>query len=157
FIKIQGARLTNTGTIGLTFEPVEHKGVQPEIPLGSDYEGGGYTLRPVAIKRYYVDRTDKEHPLLALSVNNGEPITVARNVTAFQLRYLEVQEGESSGQWVKQQSISSKVKTQAVEVTMTAKADFAGENDKEPTVTLASVIRPRQVPGGAFGSSSGST
>src|SRR5262249_32098014 len=138
FIKIKAAKLTDTGTIGLSFEPVEHKGVQPEIPLGSDYEGGSFTLRPVAIKRYYVDKTDKEHPSLALSVNDGAPITIARNVTAFQLRYLEVQEGEANGKWVKQQSISSKSHTLAIEVTMTAKAEIARDNDKDPQVTLAS-------------------
>jgi prepilin-type N-terminal cleavage/methylation domain-containing protein len=158
FIKMQSAEVTNTGTLAIKFVPVEHKGIQPEIPLGSDYEGGGYTMRPVAIKRYYIDRkTDSEHPTLALSVNSGEAITIARNVTAFQLRYLEVREGETEAQWVKQQSISSKYRTQAIEVTMTAKSEIADKNSKEPQMTLATVIRPRQVPSGAFGSSNGST
>ncbi|GEM_PF-1139773 len=158
FIKITNVKVTNSGQLGLSFEPVEHKGITPEIPLGSDYEGGGYTLRPVAIKRYFIDRTtDKEHPTLALSVNGGEAITIARNVTAFQLRYLEVRDGETEAQWVKQQSISNKYRTQAIEVTMTAKSEIADKNDKEPQMTLATVIRPRQVPGGVFGSSGGST
>jgi prepilin-type N-terminal cleavage/methylation domain-containing protein len=157
FLKVKSANVTNDGTIALTFEPVEHKGIQPELPFGGVYENGAFSLRPVNIKRYFVDKSDKEHPLLALSLNDGEPIVIARNVVAFQLRYLQTKEGESDGEWVKQQNISTRYRTDAVEVTMTAKTESTSGKDAEQLVTLASVIRPRQTPTGAFGSSGGGT
>jgi len=113
-------------------------------------------MRPVTIKRYFVDRkTDKEHPLFALSINDGPAISIARNVVAFQLRYLEVKDGELDGSWVKQQNISREYKTSALEVTMTARTELKNDPKAERLVTLASVIRPRLVPGGGFGSSPG--
>jgi prepilin-type N-terminal cleavage/methylation domain-containing protein len=156
FIKARSARLTGEGTIGLSFDTVDHPGVQPEVPFGETYVGGAFTIRPCTIKRYFVDRnTDKDHPSFALSVNDGAATPIARNVVAFQLRYLEVREGEVEGQWVKQQNISGQYKTQAVEVTMTARTEIEGDKDAARLVTLASVIRPRLVPGGNFGSSLG--
>jgi prepilin-type N-terminal cleavage/methylation domain-containing protein len=156
FIKIKGAKLTTEGAIGITFEPVEPKGVQPEVPFGSTYEGGSFTMRPSTIKRYFVDRkTDRDHPTFALAVNDGTPITIARNVVAFQLRYLEVKDGEVDGQWVKQQSIARQYKTIALEVTMTARTEIKSDKQAERLVTLASVIRPRLISGGSFGSAPG--
>jgi prepilin-type N-terminal cleavage/methylation domain-containing protein len=156
FIRAKSARLTSEGTIGLSFDTVNHPGVQPEVPFGEVYEGGSFTLRPCTIKRYFVDRkTDTDHPAFALSVNDGPAITIARNVVAFQLRYLETKEGEVEGQWVKQQNISRQFKTQAVEVTMTARTEIEGDKKAERLVTLASVIRPRLVSGGGSGSSPG--
>jgi prepilin-type N-terminal cleavage/methylation domain-containing protein len=156
FIKAKGVKLTKQGLIGLSFEPAEHKGVQPEVAYGSDYEDGNYTLRPVTLKRYFIDKTDKEHPALAMSINGGPALQISRNVVAFQLRYLEVAEGELDGQWVNQQSISSQFKTIAVEVTATARTEIDNDKDAGRLVTLASVIRPREVPTGDFGSSPGS-
>ncbi|HVG17907.1 MAG TPA: prepilin-type N-terminal cleavage/methylation domain-containing protein [Blastocatellia bacterium] len=156
FIKARSAKLTSAGTIGLSFDTVDHPGVQPEIPFGETYVGGAFTIRPCTIKRYFVDRkTDKDHPAFALSINDGAAIPIARNVVAFQLRYLEVRDGEVEGQWVKQQTISGRYKTEAVEVTMTARTEIEGDKKAERLVTLASVIRPRLVPGGDFGSSPG--
>ena len=157
FIKAKNARLTSAGTIGLSFDTVDHPGVQPEVPFGKTYVGGAFTIRPCTIKRYFVDRkTDKEHHAFVLSINDGPAIPIARNVVAFQLRYLEVRDGEVEGQWVKQQNISGQYKTQAVEVTMTARTEIEGDKKAERLVTLASVIRPRIVPGGSgFGSSPG--
>ena len=156
FIKVKAAKLTAEGAVGISFEPVEHRGVEPEVAFGAVYEGGSFTMRPCTIKRYFVDRkTDQEHPTLALSVNGGAAISIARNVVAFQVRYLEVQDGEVEGQWVKQQSISRKYKTSALEVTMTARTEIKDDKQAERLVTLASVIRPRFIAGGAFGSSAG--
>jgi prepilin-type N-terminal cleavage/methylation domain-containing protein len=156
FIKLKGAKLTTEGAIGITFEPTEAKGVQPEVPFGSTYEGGSFTMRPSTIKRYYVDRkTDRDHPIFALAVNDGTPITIARNVVAFQLRYLEVKDGEVDGLWVKQQNISRQYKTIALEVTMTARTEIKSDQQAERLVTLASVIRPRLISGGSFGSAPG--
>jgi prepilin-type N-terminal cleavage/methylation domain-containing protein len=156
FIKAKNARLTSAGTIGLSFDTVNHQGVQTEIPFGETYVGGAFTIRPCTIKRYFVDRkTDKEHPAFVLSINDGPAIPIARNVVAFQLRYLEVRDGEVEGQWVKQQNISGQYKTQAVEVTMTARTEIEGDKKAERLVTLASVIRPRMVPSGGFGTSPG--
>jgi hypothetical protein len=156
FIKAKGARLTSEGTIGLSFDTIDHPGIQPEVPFGEVYEGGAFTIRPCTIKRYFVDRkTDKEHPALALSINDGPAITIARNVVAFQLRYLETKDGEVEGQWVKQQNISRQFKTQAIEVTLTARTEIEGDKKAERLVTLASVIRPRLIFGGGFGSSPG--
>ena len=156
FIKIKSAKLTPEFAIGISFEPVDHRGVQPEVPFGATYEGGSFTMRPVSIKRYFVDRkTDNEHPVFGLSINDGPPIAIARNVVAFQLRYLEVKDGEVEGQWVRQQNISRLYKTTAVEVTMTARTEIKSDQQAERLVTLASVIRPRSVYGGAFGSSPG--
>jgi prepilin-type N-terminal cleavage/methylation domain-containing protein len=156
FIKVTAAKLTPEGAIGLSFDTVEHRGVQPEVAFGSVYENGAFTMRPVTIKRYFVDRkTDKEHPLFALSINDGPAISIARNVVAFQLRYLEVKDGELDGSWVKQQNISRQYKTSALEVTMTARTELKNDAKAERLVTLASVIRPRLVPGGGFGSAPG--
>ena len=155
FIKVKTARLTAEGAVGISFEPVEHRGVQPEVAFGAIYEGGSFTMRPCTIKRYFVDRkTDQEHPTLALSVNDAPAIPIARNVVAFQVRYLEVQDGEVEGQWVKQQNISRQYKTSALEVTMTARTEIKDDKQAERLVTLASVIRPRFISGG-FGSSGG--
>jgi hypothetical protein len=124
--------------------------VQPEIDYGENYTNGVFTMRPVTIKRYFVDRTDREHPTFALSVNEGPPIAIARNVVAFQLRYLEVEDGEVEGRWVKEQTIAREFKTQAIEVTFTARTEIEGDKQAERLVTLASVIRPRQTPGGDY-------
>jgi hypothetical protein len=156
FIKASAATLTRDGTIQLNFEPVTHDGVESEIPFGSTYEGGAFTMRPVTIKRYFIDKEDKAHPRLSLSVNDSEPMPIARNVVAFQLRYLEVRDGDVEGQWVKEQSISGEHKTLAVEVTMTARTEIEGDEQAERLVTLASVIRPRQLPGDGLNSSGGS-
>jgi prepilin-type N-terminal cleavage/methylation domain-containing protein len=156
FLKVKSAKLTAEGAIGISFEPTEHRGVEPEVAFGSVYEGGSFTLRPCAIKRYFVDRkTDQEHPVFALSVNDAQAVPIARNVVAFQVRYLEVKDGEADGQWVKQQNISRQYKTTALEVTMTARTEIKGDPQAERLVTLASVIRPRFISGGAFGSSPG--
>lgn len=156
FLKVKTASVTPGGAIGISFDPVEHRGVEPEVPFGGTYEGGSFTLRPTSIKRYFVDRkTDREHPTFSLAVNDGEAIPIARNVVAFQLRYLEVRDGEVEGQWVKQQNISRLYKVTAVEVTMTARTEIKSDKQAERLVTLASVIRPRLVPGGDFGSSPG--
>lgn len=154
FIKVKAAKVTPVGAIAISFEPVEHRGVEPEVPFGGTYEGGSFTMRPSTIKRYYVDRkTDREHPTFSLSVNDGPSIPIARNVVAFQLRYLELKDGDVEGQWVKQQSISRFYKTTAIEVTMTARTEIKSDQQAERLVTLASVVRPRIVPGGDFGSS----
>ena len=156
FIRVKSAKLTDEGAVGISFEPVEHRGVEPEVAFGGVYEGGSFTMRPCEIKRYFVDRkTDQEHPVFALSVNDAPAIPIARNVVAFQVRYLEVKDGEVEGQWVKQQSISRQYKTAALEVTMTARTEIDGDQQAERLVTLASVIRPRFISGGAFGSSPG--
>ncbi|MCI0486868.1 MAG: hypothetical protein L0229_09735 [Blastocatellia bacterium] len=155
FMKVKRAHLTQTGFIGVTFEAVQHRGVESEVDFGSTYANGAYSLRPVTIKRYFIDRqTDKAHPALALSVNDSAPITISRNVVAFQLRYLEVADGQVEGQWVKEQNISSRHRTLAVEVTMTARTEIKGDPQAERLVTLASVVRPRY-PGDGFGSSGG--
>ena len=157
FIKARSAKLTEDGKLGITFEVVEHRGVDSTIPFGSTYENGTFTLRPVTIKRYFVDRsTDPGHPALALSVNDGAPITIARNIVAFQLRYLEVKDGDVDGQWVTSQSLARENSTAAVEVTLTGRTEIATDHNAERLVTMASVIRPRRLPGGdAFGSSTG--
>ena len=156
FIKVKSAKLTADRTIGISFEPVEHRGVEPEVAFGDTYEGGSFTMRPCTIKRYFVDRkTDQEHPTFALSVNDAPAITIARNVVAFQVRYLEVKDGEAEGQWVKQQNISRQYKTTALEVTMTARTEIKSDQQAERLITLASVVRPRFISGGAFGSSPG--
>ncbi|MEN3331432.1 MAG: type pilus assembly protein PilW [Blastocatellia bacterium] len=155
FIKARGAKATQDGLLGLSFDVVDHPGITPEVSFGADYENGGFTLRPVTIKRYFVDRQNKEHPTFALSVNDGKPITIARNVVGFQVRYLEVRDGDTDGNWVKQQNISRQFKTQAIEVTMTARTEIKNDDKAERLVTLASVVRPRLTPGGNFGSSAG--
>jgi len=147
--------LTQDSALGISFDTVQHSTIQPVVPFGETYDNGNFTLRPCTIKRYYIDRTDKEHPSLALSVNDGTPIRVARNVVAFQLRYLEVRDGEVDGTWVKQQNILPQYKTQALEVTMTARTEISGDDKAERLVTLASVIRPRFLPVGVYGSSDG--
>ena len=114
FIKIKSARLTAEGAIGISFEPVEHRGVESEVRFGNTYDNGSFTMRPASIRRYFVDRkTDQEHPTFVLSVNDSPAIPIARNVVAFQLRYLEVKDGEAQGQWVKQQNILREYKTTA--------------------------------------------
>ncbi len=154
-LKVKSASLTQNGTLGVSFEPLEYNGIKPEVAFGSTYEDGAFSMRPVTIKRYYIDKTeDPEHPALALSVNGASPMTISKNITAFQLRYLEVKEGETNGQWVKEQNISNRYRTDAVEVTMTTKMDDPARK-ADQIVTLASVIRPRTMPTGAFGSSSG--
>jgi prepilin-type N-terminal cleavage/methylation domain-containing protein len=156
FIKIRDAKLNPNGSIGLTFDATQPRGVEPEVSFGSQYENGAFTMRPVSIKRYFVDRkSDKEHPTFALSVNEGEPIPIARNLVAFQLRYLEVADGDLEGRWVKRQNISRDYRTVAVEVTMTARTEIAGDATAQRLVTLASVVRPRSVPEGALGSAGG--
>lgn len=156
FIKAISANLTGEGAIGLSFQQVDHRGVEPEVSFGETYQGGSFTIRPCTIKRYFVDRkTEHEHPTFALSVNDAPAIPIARNVVAFQLRYLELKDGEVEGHWVKQQSISRQYKTAAIEVTMTARTEIKSDQQAERLVTLASVIRPRVVSGGAFGSSPG--
>lgn len=156
FIKVKSSKLTAEGAVGISFEPVEHRGVEPEVAFGGVYEGGSFTMRPCAIKRYFVDRkSDKEHPVFALSVNGAPAIPIARNVVAFQIRYLEVKDGEVEGQWVKQQNISRQYKTAALEVTMTARTEIKSDQQAERLVTLASIVRPRFISGGAFGSSPG--
>lgn len=156
FIKVNSAKLTEDGAIGMSFEPVEHRGVEPEVAFGGVYENGSFTMRPCSIKRYFVDRkSDQEHPVFALSVNDSPAIPIARNVVAFQVRYLEVKDGEVDGQWVKQQNISREYRTTALEVTMTARTEIKDDDQAQRLVTLASVIRPRFISGGAFGSSPG--
>jgi len=158
FIKATNVKVNADGVIGMSFNTVEHPGIQPEVPFGGVYENGNYTIRPVTIKRYFVDRvTDKSHPGFALSVNDGPPIKIARNVVAFQLRFLETKDGEVEGSWVKQQSFSRQFTTQAIEVTLTARTEIDGDKKAERLVTLASVVRPRLTPGGNYGSSPGSS
>jgi prepilin-type N-terminal cleavage/methylation domain-containing protein len=43
FIKVRTATVTNEGMLGLTFEAVEHRGVDSIIPFGSTYENGTFT------------------------------------------------------------------------------------------------------------------
>jgi prepilin-type N-terminal cleavage/methylation domain-containing protein len=143
-VKVKGARLTETGSIGISFEPVSYNGVRSEVPFGSTYENGSFTIRPIAIKRYFVDKSsDKNHPTFALSTGDGAPIPIARNIVAFGLRYLEVREGEGQGYWVKEQTIAPGYRTEAIEVTLTARTEIKGDKQAERLVTLASVIRPR--------------
>lgn len=147
FIRVHGAKLTHEGFIGLSFSPVIQPGVQTDVPFGSVYENGTFTMRPVLIKRYFVDESgDADHPVFAMSVNDGEPMPIARNIVAFQLRYLEVRDGEVEGRWAKEQNISSEYRTLAVEVTMTARTEISGDPGAERLVTLASVVRPRTLP-----------
>src|SRR5215470_17232244 len=154
FIKAKSAKLTSDGLIGVSFETTDHKGVVPEVEFGQPYEGATYTVRPVMIKRYFVDRsTDKEHPTFSLQIDEGQPISISRNVVAFQLRYLEVFNDEVEGHWVKQQTFSHDYKTIALEVTMTARTEVKDDPKAERLVTLASVVRPRNTPSGGFGSS----
>jgi hypothetical protein len=153
FIRVKGAKLTTDGLIGLNFESVTHKGVEPEVPFGEPYENGNFAVRPVTVKRYFVNKEDRENPIFSLQINDRKPIAISRNVVAFQLRYLQVRDGETEGQWALQQSISPEYKTIALEVTMTARTEIRNEAQTERLVTLASVIRPRFVPGGGYGSS----
>lgn len=156
FIRATNVKLTSGGAIGMSFDLANHPGIQPEVPFGGVYENGNFTMRPCTIKRYFVDRTtDKDHPSLALSINDGTPINIARNVVAFQLRYLETKDGEAEGTYVKEQNISRQYKTDAIEVTMTARTEIGGDKQAERLVTLASVVRPRLTPGGNYGSSPG--
>jgi prepilin-type N-terminal cleavage/methylation domain-containing protein len=156
FVQVAGAGLTERGTIALNFNPIEHRGVTSEVAFGSDYEDGTFSLRPVTIRRYFIDRkTDPEHPTFSLAVNDGDSIVISRNVVAFQLRYLEQARGELDGVWVKEQNISPDYKTLAVEVTLTARTEIEGDREAERLITLASVVRPRYVPDGDFGSSGG--
>jgi prepilin-type N-terminal cleavage/methylation domain-containing protein len=155
-VKVTGAKVTENGTLDISLHPVDHPGITPEIPFGTNYEDGSFSLRPVAVKRYFVDRnTDPDHPTFALQINDGPEISISRNVVAFQLRYLEQKDGDLDGLWVKEQNISSEYRTLAVEVTMTARTEISGDPQAERLITLASVIRPRYQPDGDFGSSSG--
>jgi prepilin-type N-terminal cleavage/methylation domain-containing protein len=154
-VKVKGAQLTQTGTIGLSIEQVQHRGVQSEVPFGSTYQDGAFAMRPIEVKRYFVDRgTDKKHPTFAISNNDGPPIPLGRNIVAFQVRYLQLKEGDVEGQWVNEQNLSHVYKTEAVEVTLTARTEIAGKSDSQRLVTLASVIKPRFQPGSGdqFGS-----
>jgi len=152
-VKIADAKVTQTGTIGLNIQQVQPRGVESEVAFGSTYSGG-FTIRPVAVKRYFVDRTDPDHNVFSYAINDSAPIPIGRNIVAFQLRYLQVAEGQVEGSWVKEQAVSHRFKTVAVEVTMTARTEIKGNKDSERLVTLASVIRPRFQPGSAnaFGS-----
>jgi hypothetical protein len=154
-VKVKGAELTKAGTIGLSIEPVQHRGVQSEVPFGSNYQNGGFSMRPVEVKRYFVDRgTDKNHPTFSISSNDGPPIPLGRNIVAFQVRFLQIKQGDVEGQWVKEQNVSHLYTTEAVEVTLTARTEIAGKGDSQRLVTLASVIKPRFQPGSGdqFGS-----
>jgi prepilin-type N-terminal cleavage/methylation domain-containing protein len=154
-IKIKSASMTTNGTLGVNIESLAYDGIKPEVQFGLTYEDGAFSMRPVTIKRYFIDKTqDPQHPSLALSVNSSAPMTIAKNITAFQLRYLEVKEGETDGTWVKEQNISSRYRTDAVEVTMTTQMEDPVRKAQQ-MVTLASVIRPRTLPTGTFGSSGG--
>jgi hypothetical protein len=112
-------------------------------------------MRPVTIKRYYIDRAEGGHPTFSLSVNDGPSIAIARNVVAFQLRYLELKDGEVEGEWVTEQNISREYKTLAIEITATARTEVKDDPQAERLITLASVVRPRIIPGGGYGSSPG--
>ncbi|HEV8486762.1 MAG TPA: hypothetical protein VGV87_24675, partial [Blastocatellia bacterium] len=60
------------------------------------------------------------------------------------------------GKWVTSQSLARENSTVAVEVTLTGRTEIAGDKNAERLVTMASVIRPRRIPGGdAFGSATG--
>jgi hypothetical protein len=153
-VKVAGAKVNDDGTIGLSITPAEHRGVESEVAFGSTYEGG-FTMRPIDVKRYFVDASrDPGHPEFALSVNDGPALSIARNVTGFQLRYLEVRDGETDGVWSQRQTIDQNFKTVAVEVTITARTEPAGGNESDRLITLASVVRPRLIPdfGSPFGS-----
>ena len=153
-VQVAGARLVDGGAIGVTLEPMTHRGVESEIPFGSKYEAG-FTMRPIEVKRYFVDSSkDSEHPEFGLSINDGPALEIARNVVGFQLRYLEVRDGDSDGNWVQRQTIDENFKTVAVEVTLTARTDKRDDSQTDRLVTLASVIRPRTIPdfGSPFGS-----
>jgi hypothetical protein len=154
-LKVTGAQLTKGGAIGLSVEAVQHNGVQSEVPFGSVYKDGAFSMRPVEVKRYFVDRgTDKNHPTFSISQNDGPPIPLGRNIVAFQVRYLQVKEGDVEGQWVSQQNLSHLYTTEAVEVTLTARTEIGGKGESQRLVTLASVIKPRFQPGSGdqFGS-----
>jgi type II secretory pathway pseudopilin PulG len=142
-VKVQSASITQTGHIGLVVMPVDAQGVQSEVPFGSIYTNGSFSLRPIDVKRYYVDRTDADHPVLAVSLNQGRPMVIGRNITAFQLRYLQVAQGQTQGYWVPQQNVSHLYSTQAVEVTLSARTEIKSDPQASRLVTLASVIRPR--------------
>jgi prepilin-type N-terminal cleavage/methylation domain-containing protein len=155
-VKVKSAAVSTTGTIGLSFEPVPNAGLQSEVPFGTTYNNGSFIARPVLVKKYFVDRTtDAAHPVFSLATNDLPPIPIARNIVAFQLRYLELRDGDVQGNWVKDQTISHLYKTLAVEVTLTARTEIAGDRGAERLVTLASVIRPRFQPSAA-GNGSGS-
>src|SRR5262249_22981094 len=143
-----------TGTVGLNIQPVQPRGVESEVPFGSTYSGG-FSIRPGFVERYFLGKSDPGHHRFAYFINHNAPIPISRHLVAFQLRYLQVPEGQVEGSWVKEQSISHRFKTVAVEVTMTARTEIKGNKDSaERLVTLASVIRPRFQPGSAsaFGS-----
>src|SRR5215469_3619920 len=154
-VKVKSAAIARSGAIGLAIEETQHHGVQSEIPFGSNYSGGAFSMRPIEIKRYFVDRgTDKDHPTFAISNNDGPPIPLGRNIVAFQVRYLQVKQGDVEGQWYSEQNISHLYTTAAVEVTLTARTEISGKGDSQRLVTLASVIKPRFQPGSGdqFGS-----
>src|SRR5215471_1987245 len=154
-VKVKSAAIARSGAIGLAIEETQHHGVQSEIPFGSKYSGGAFSMRPIEIKRYFVDRgTDKDHPTLSISNNDGPPIPLGRNIVAFQVRYLQVKQGDVEGQWYSEQNISHLYTTAAVEVTLTARTEISGKGDSQRLVTLASVIKPRFQPGSGdqFGS-----
>jgi prepilin-type N-terminal cleavage/methylation domain-containing protein len=154
-VKVKSAAIARSGAIGLAIEETQHPGVQSEVPFGSSYSGGAFSMRPIEIKRYFVDRgTDKDHPTFSISNNDGPPIPLGRNIVAFQVRYLQVKQGDVEGQWYSEQNISHLYTTAAVEVTLTARTEISGKGDSQRLVTLASVIKPRFQPGSGdqFGS-----
>ena len=154
-VKVKSAAIARSGAIGLSIEETQHPGVQSEVAFGSNYSGGAFSMRPIEIKRYFVDRaTDKDHPTFAISNNDGPPIPLGRNIVAFQVRYLQVKQGDVEGQWVNEQNISHLYTTAAVEVTLTARTEISTKSESQRLVTLASVIKPRFQPGSGdqFGS-----
>src|SRR5499427_5683342 len=154
-VKVKSAAIARSGAIGLAIEETQHHGVQSEIPFGSNYSGGAFSMRPIEIKRYFVDRgKDKDHPVFSISNNDGPPVPLGRNIVAFQVRYLQLKEGDVEGQWVNEQNISHLYRTEAVEVTLTARTEISTKSESQRLVTLASVIKPRFQPGSGdqFGS-----
>jgi len=149
-VKVQSASLTQLGTIGLVISAFQPFGVQSEVPFGSVYYNGVFSMRPIDVKHYYVDHADPDHPVLGYSLNDGPVMAIGRNVVGFQLRYLQVMQGQTIGQWVVQQNVSHLYTTEAVEVTLTARTEIKKDADPNASrlVTLATVIRPRFLAGG---------
>ena len=156
-IQAKAAELTKQGAVGLSFTPVQPKGVQSEIAFGSTYTNGSFAMRPIEVKRYFVNKENRPHPVFSESINGGAPISIARNVVAFQLRYLQMMDGDTQSYWVPQQNIAHNFKTLAVEVTLTARTEIINDKTSQRLVTLASVIRPRFQSGGGDTLGSGSS
>lgn len=144
-IKVTSASMSQTGNVGLVISAVQPKGVQSEVPFGSIYLNGAFSIRPIDVKHYYVDHTNGDHPVLVYALNDGSPVPIGRNIVALQLRYLQIMQGQTVGQWVVQENESHLYSTAAVEITLTARTEV--KNDVDPSasrlVTLASVVRPR--------------